>query len=98
MDLVASLEWVKTNIENFGGDPGRVMIFGQSGGGAKTSTILATPAAKGAFPSCGGAERLVPALVYKGSIDARRGAVAGQAQYSEDAHSRLAKGFVAAVA
>ena len=49
MDLVASLEWVKTNIANFGGDPGRVMIFGQSGGGAKTSHILATPAAKGLF-------------------------------------------------
>lgn len=49
MDLVASLQWVQANIENFGGDPGRVMIFGQSGGGAKTSTILATPAAKGLF-------------------------------------------------
>ena len=49
MDLVASLEWVRANIENFGGDPGRVMIFGQSGGGAKTSAVLATPAAKGLF-------------------------------------------------
>jgi para-nitrobenzyl esterase len=49
MDLTASLEWVRDNIENFGGDPGNVMIFGQSGGGAKTSTILATPAAKGLF-------------------------------------------------
>ena len=49
MDLVASLQWVKDNIENFGGDPNRVMIFGQSGGGAKTSTILATPSAKGLF-------------------------------------------------
>ena len=49
MDLVASLQWVKENIANFGGDPGRVMIFGQSGGGAKTSTILATPSAKGLF-------------------------------------------------
>ena len=49
MDLVASLQWVKDNIENFGGDPNRVMIFGQSGGGAKTSAILATPAAKGLF-------------------------------------------------
>ncbi len=49
MDLVASLEWVRDNIENFGGDPNRVMIFGQSGGGAKTSTILATPSAKGLF-------------------------------------------------
>src|SRR5215470_2402302 len=49
MDLVASLQWVKENIANFGGDPNRVMIFGQSGGGAKTSTILATPSAKGLF-------------------------------------------------
>ncbi|MGH9825029.1 MAG: carboxylesterase/lipase family protein, partial [Blastocatellia bacterium] len=49
MDLVASLQWVHDNIENFGGDPAKVMIFGQSGGGAKTSTILATPSAKGLF-------------------------------------------------
>jgi para-nitrobenzyl esterase len=49
MDLVASLQWVRDNIENFGGDPNRVMIFGQSGGGAKTSAILGTPSAKGLF-------------------------------------------------
>jgi para-nitrobenzyl esterase len=49
MDLIASLEWVRENIENFGGDPGRVMIFGQSGGGAKTSTVLAMPPGKGLF-------------------------------------------------
>jgi para-nitrobenzyl esterase len=49
MDMVASLEWVRDNIAAFGGDPGRVMVFGQSGGGAKTSTLLATPSAKGLF-------------------------------------------------
>ncbi len=49
MDLVASLEWVRDNIANFGGDPSRVMIFGQSGGGAKTSVMLGNPAAKGLF-------------------------------------------------
>jgi para-nitrobenzyl esterase len=49
MDMVASLEWVRDNIAAFGGDPSRVMIFGQSGGGTKTSTLLATPAAKGLF-------------------------------------------------
>jgi para-nitrobenzyl esterase len=49
MDLTASLEWVRDNIENFGGDPKNVMIFGQSGGGAKTSTMLAVPAAQGLF-------------------------------------------------
>src|SRR4030095_13263665 len=49
MDMVASLEWVRDNIAAFGGDPSHVMIFGQSGGGAKTSTLLATPGAKGLF-------------------------------------------------
>jgi para-nitrobenzyl esterase len=53
MDLVASLEWVRDNIEKFGGDPANVMIFGQSGGGAKTSTVLAMPSAKGLFQRAG---------------------------------------------
>ncbi|HKA02646.1 MAG TPA: carboxylesterase/lipase family protein [Candidatus Solibacter sp.] len=53
MDLVASLQWVRNNIEKFGGDPGKVMIFGQSGGGAKTSTMLAMPSAKGLFHRAG---------------------------------------------
>jgi para-nitrobenzyl esterase len=53
MDLVASLEWVRDNIERFGGDSEKVMVFGQSGGGAKTSTILAMPSAKGLFHSAG---------------------------------------------
>jgi len=53
MDLVASLQWVRDNIENFGGDPAKVMIFGQSGGGAKTSTMLAIPSAKGLYHSAG---------------------------------------------
>lgn len=49
LDLIAALEWVRDNIERFGGDPGRVMIFGQSGGGWKVSTLLAMPAARGLF-------------------------------------------------
>jgi len=48
-DLVAALEWVHANIESFGGDPGNVMIFGQSGGGGKVVRMLHTPAAKGLF-------------------------------------------------
>jgi len=48
-DMVASLRWVRDNIAGFGGDPDRVMIFGQSGGGSKVSTLLATPSAKGLF-------------------------------------------------
>src|SRR6185503_6141082 len=48
-DIVAALEWVKTNIARFGGDPGNVTIFGESGGGAKVSVLLALPAAKDLF-------------------------------------------------
>jgi para-nitrobenzyl esterase len=49
LDLVLALDWVRDNIEEFGGDPGRVMIFGQSGGGAKCATLMAMPAAHGLF-------------------------------------------------
>lgn len=49
LDLVLALEWVRDNIGNFGGDPGSVTIFGQSGGGRKVSTLLGMPAAKGLF-------------------------------------------------
>jgi para-nitrobenzyl esterase len=49
LDLVAALEWVKTNIANFGGDPGNVTIFGQSGGGGKVCTLMQMPKAKGLF-------------------------------------------------
>lgn len=49
LDMVQALEWVRDNIANFGGDPDTVMIFGESGGGAKVSTLMATPAAKGLF-------------------------------------------------
>jgi para-nitrobenzyl esterase len=49
LDLVATLRWVHDNITNFGGDPGNVTIFGQSGGGGKVSTVLAMPEAKGLF-------------------------------------------------
>ena len=48
-DLVAALQWVHDNIAAFGGDANKVLIFGQSGGGAKVSTLLAMPRAKGLF-------------------------------------------------
>lgn len=48
-DLVAALAWVRDNIEHFGGDPDRVTIFGQSGGGRKTTTLMAMPSAAGLF-------------------------------------------------
>jgi len=49
LDIVQALKWVRTNIERFGGDPNTVMIFGQSGGGRKVSTLLTMPSAKGLF-------------------------------------------------
>ncbi len=49
LDLVLALRWVRDNIAAFGGDPDRVMLFGQSGGGAKIATLMATPAAAGLF-------------------------------------------------
>jgi para-nitrobenzyl esterase len=49
LDLIAVLQWVRDNIGSFGGNPSNVTIFGQSGGGAKVSTLMAMPAAKGLF-------------------------------------------------
>jgi len=59
LDIVLALEWVRDNIANFGGDPGNVTIFGQSGGGGKVNTLMAMPAAKGLFHR---------AIVQSGSI------------------------------
>lgn len=49
LDIVHALRWVRANIEQFGGDPNTVMVFGQSGGGRKVGTLLAMPEAKGLF-------------------------------------------------
>jgi para-nitrobenzyl esterase len=49
VDLILALSWIRDNIANFGGDPGRILVFGQSGGGAKIATLMGMPAAKGLF-------------------------------------------------
>ena len=49
LDSVAELEWVRDNIERFGGDPNNVTIFGESGGGGKVGTLMCMPKAKGLF-------------------------------------------------
>lgn len=49
LDIIQALKWVQENIAEFGGDPDRVLVFGQSGGGAKIATMLAMPKAKGLF-------------------------------------------------
>lgn len=49
MDLVMALQWVRDNIAEFGGDPGNVTLFGQSGGGGKTYSLMNSPQAAGLF-------------------------------------------------
>ncbi|AUW57057.1 carboxylesterase [Sphingobium sp. SCG-1] len=49
LDLILALKWVQQNIATFGGDPGNVLVFGQSGGGAKIATMMGMPAAAGLF-------------------------------------------------
>ncbi len=53
LDIAAALAWVKENIAGFGGDPANVMLFGESGGGFKTSALLAMPAAQGLIHKAG---------------------------------------------
>lgn len=49
LDIVLALQWIRENIANFGGDPGNVTLFGESGGGAKAGILLGMPPAKGLF-------------------------------------------------
>ena len=48
-DIETALRWVQANIEAFGGDPGNVTIFGQSGGSGKVVHLMHMPSAKGLF-------------------------------------------------
>lgn len=49
LDQIAALEWVRDNIEGFGGDPGNVTIFGESAGGISVNALMASPRAEGLF-------------------------------------------------
>lgn len=73
LDIVAALEWVRANIEAFGGDPNNVTLFGQSGGGAKISTLMAMPVATGLFHR---------AIVQSGSVFRYRGRAEAEAMTS----------------
>jgi len=53
VDIVDALKWVHENISAFGGDPHNVTVFGESGGGAKTSVLMAMPSAEGLFHKAG---------------------------------------------
>jgi len=85
LDIVAALGWVRDNIEAFGGDPSRVMVFGESGGGMKTSFLMASPPAKGLLHRAGiqsgpglkmmaraQAARVTDALLSELKVDAKR--------------------------
>jgi para-nitrobenzyl esterase len=74
-DLVLALQWVHDNIAGFGGDPGNVMIMGQSGGGAKVSILLSMPSAKGLF--------------HKAAIQSGPGLAVGRKPQAAEATRRL---------
>ncbi|MDP3237951.1 MAG: carboxylesterase family protein [Myxococcales bacterium] len=61
-DLIAGLGWVRDNVRGFGGDPARVLVFGESGGATDTCALVASPLARGLFSS---------AMVQSGSCLAR---------------------------
>lgn len=77
-DILLALQWVRRNAAAFGGDPGRVMLFGQSGGGAKIATLMATPAADGLFHSA--ATMSGQQVTASGPLNAKRRAQAFLAQ------------------
>ncbi|PYR28377.1 MAG: carboxylesterase/lipase family protein [Acidobacteria bacterium] len=76
-DIIAGLEWIRDNVASFGGDPGNVTIFGQSGGAGKVSTLLGMPAAQGLFhraiAQSGSAVASMPATVATQNAEAFMG-------------------------
>src|SRR5690606_39124412 len=49
LDIISALQWIRDNIAQFGGDPSKVMVYGDSGGASKTAALLGMPAAQGLF-------------------------------------------------
>jgi para-nitrobenzyl esterase len=69
--MIAALHWVHDNIAEFGGDPTRVMMFGQSAGSSNVQALLASPAAQGLFTSAGMESSVLPGgLLGTGVADA----------------------------
>jgi para-nitrobenzyl esterase len=106
LDVVAALQWVRDNIDRFGGDPNLVTIFGQSGGGRKVAALMSMPAAKGLFHRAiiesGAILRLqTPAQAgqYTAALLAELGLKAGQVRELQDAPiARLLAANAAAIA
>jgi len=70
MDMIQSLVWVQHNIANFGGDPNRVMIFGQSSASAAVQVLLSAPSAQGLFSRAGMESRVISSGFYAGGANA----------------------------
>jgi para-nitrobenzyl esterase len=88
LDIVQALEWVRDNIQAFGGDPGNVTIFGESGGGWKVSLLLAMPGARGLFHKA--VIQSGPGLTGKRIADADKVARQLLADLNADTPSKLA--------
>ncbi len=91
LDIVHALGWVRNNIEQFGGDPNTVMIFGQSGGGRKVGTLLAMPSAKGLVPPRGDRERPDHQTGGARAGDSRGGDAARQTERQQSAGARVCR-------
>jgi para-nitrobenzyl esterase len=70
MDMIQSLAWVHENISNFGGDPKRVMIFGQSSASAAVQVLLSAPPAQGLFSSAAMESRVISSGFFAGGANA----------------------------
>jgi len=70
MDMIQSLVWIQNNIANFGGDPKRVMIFGQSSGSAAVQVLLSAPPAQGLFARAAMESRVISSGFYAGGANA----------------------------
>jgi para-nitrobenzyl esterase len=88
LDLILALEWVRDNIARFGGDPGCVTVFGQSGGGAKIATLMAMPAARGLFHRA--ATMSGQQVTASGPLNATRRSHAFLATLGDDALAHIA--------
>lgn len=74
-DCIAALRWVQENIANFGGDPNKIMIYGQSGGGSKVTTLLGMPAGKG--------------MIHRAAVQSGGGGMIPAAEQSREFSRRL---------
>jgi para-nitrobenzyl esterase len=74
LDITLALRWVRDNIANFGGDPNRVLVFGESAGGMRAATLLGMPSAKGLFHRVGVQSINPPLKVYSPDTATRQAA------------------------